>query len=77
MLGVPANTGAAGSGYVPASQLVPIIQFSKQYKSFGGVMMWDVTQAYGNSGFLDAVRGALTKSASRVMRRTLRFKERW
>lgn len=77
MLGVPANTGAAGSGYVPASQLTPIIQYSKQFKSFGGVMMWDVTQAYGNDGFLDAVRGALTKSASRVMRSALRFKERW
>lgn len=77
MLGVPANTKAAGSGYVPAEKLKPIIQYSKQFKSFGGVMMWDVTQAYANKGFLDAVRGSLKKSASRIVRRTLKFKERW
>ncbi|KAJ0417733.1 glycoside hydrolase superfamily [Aspergillus carlsbadensis] len=58
-LGVPANTGAAGTGYLPISSLSPVIQYSKQFESFGGVMMWDVSQAYGNQGFLDGVRGAL------------------
>jgi chitinase len=67
-LGVPANTGAAGSGYVPADTLKPIIEYSKTFSSFGGVMMWDVTQAYGNKGFLDGVAQALGKTASRVRR---------
>jgi hypothetical protein len=58
-LGVPANTGAAGSGYLPISSLTPVIQYSKKFESFGGVMMWDVTQAYGNQGFLPGVRAAL------------------
>ncbi|KAL4793404.1 glycoside hydrolase superfamily [Aspergillus venezuelensis] len=63
-LGVPANTGAASSGYLPASSLEPVIAYSKGFESFGGVMMWDVTQAYGNKGFLDGVHSALGKSAS-------------
>jgi hypothetical protein len=58
-LGVPANTGAAGSGYLPISSLTPVIQYSKKFESFGGVMMWDVTQAYGNQGFLPGVKAAL------------------
>jgi chitinase len=38
LLGVPANTGAAGSGYLPASSLANVIRYSAQYSSFGGVM---------------------------------------
>ncbi|KAL3445889.1 glycoside hydrolase superfamily [Aspergillus insuetus] len=64
-LGVPANTGAAGSGYLPISSLTPVIQYSKKFESFGGVMMWDVTQAYGNQGFLAGVRGALRGTVQR------------
>ncbi|GAQ43847.1 hypothetical protein AtubIFM56815_008245 [Aspergillus tubingensis] len=73
MLGVPANTGAAGSGYVPVSQLQSIIQYTKTFKSFGGVMMWDVTQAYANSGFLSGVRSALGQTASRVFGTPYRY----
>ncbi|KAH1564378.1 hypothetical protein KXX37_003421 [Aspergillus fumigatus] len=72
-LGVPANTGAAGSGYVPVDTLKPIIEYSKKFSSFGGVMMWDVTQAYGNTGFLDGVAQALGKTASHV-RRSCRYR---
>ncbi|KAE8355789.1 class III chitinase [Aspergillus coremiiformis] len=68
LLGVPANTGAASTGYLSASQLAPVIEYSKSFESFGGVMMWDVSQAYGNKGFLDGVRDALKKSTSRLMR---------
>ncbi|KAI0179030.1 glycoside hydrolase family 18 protein [Hypoxylon sp. FL1284] len=63
LLGVPANTGGGG-GYQPASALVPIIQYSKQFSSFGGVMMWDMSQLYQNDGFLDTVYGALSGSGS-------------
>ncbi|KAL2825949.1 class III chitinase [Aspergillus cavernicola] len=58
-LGVPANTGAAGTGYLPVAQLQPVISFSQEFESFGGVVMWDVSQAYGNQGFLEGVRGSL------------------
>ncbi|KAL2863338.1 glycoside hydrolase family 18 protein [Aspergillus lucknowensis] len=61
-LGVPANTGAASTGYVPIGSLEPVIAYSKQFESFGGVMMWDVTQAYGNQGFLPGVKSALGKA---------------
>ncbi|KAL4903449.1 glycoside hydrolase superfamily [Aspergillus multicolor] len=63
-LGVPANTGAASTGYLPAASLEPVISYSKGFESFGGVMMWDVSQAYGNPGFLDGIKKALGKGAT-------------
>ena len=59
-LGIPAGQTAAGSGYEPPSTLGPIIDYCKQFSSFGGVMMWDASQAEANTGFLDAVKGDLT-----------------
>ena len=68
-LGVPAGQTAAGSGYEPASTLDPIIQYCKQFSSFGGVMMWDASQAVANTGFLSAVKQSLTTAASRIKKR--------
>lgn len=59
MVGVPADSTAAGSGYEPASQLKSVIQYSQQFSSFGGIMMWDMAQAYSNQGFISDVRNAL------------------
>jgi chitinase len=67
LLGVPANTGA-GRGYLTPSQLAPVIQFSAKYKSFGGVMMWDASQAYTNSGFISGVKSTLRSLTRRAMR---------
>lgn len=52
LLGIPGSTGAAGSGYVSGSSLAAIIAYCKTFSSFGGVMVWDMTQLYANSGFL-------------------------
>ncbi|KAJ5108671.1 Glycoside hydrolase superfamily [Penicillium angulare] len=59
IMGVPADTTAASTGYVPADKLADVIEYSKKFESFGGVMMWDVSQAYANEGFIDSVRKAL------------------
>ncbi|KAJ5575617.1 Glycoside hydrolase superfamily [Penicillium sp. DV-2018c] len=63
MIGVPAFTTAASTGYIPASELAKVIEYSKKFKSFGGVMMWDATQAYGNDGFIKDVRKSLGPAA--------------
>ena len=55
-VGVPAGQTAAGTGYTPADKLAPVIAYAKTYKSFGGVMMWDASQAFANTGFLDGVK---------------------
>jgi chitinase len=57
-LGVPANSGAGG-GYTSGDKLAAAIRYSKQFSSFGGVMMWDMSQLYANSGFLAQVVTAL------------------
>lgn len=59
LVGVPADTTAASTGYVPADKLTEVIAYSQKFESFGGVMMWDATQAYANDGFIDSVRKAL------------------
>ena len=58
LLGLPAASGAGG-GYVDGDQLSGVIQYSKNFTSFGGVMLWDMSQLYGNNGFLDSVKSAL------------------
>ncbi|KAF2197394.1 putative class III chitinase [Delitschia confertaspora ATCC 74209] len=68
MVGVPANTRAAGSGYLPVAQLTPVLQYSAKYSSFGGLMTWDVSQAYANPGFLSGVKSALSGLGAKMVR---------
>ncbi|KAL7318714.1 Chitinase 2 [Mucor circinelloides] len=48
-VGIPGSPSAAGRGYVPYTQLVSRIQPLKSMNSFGGIMVWDASQAYGNT----------------------------
>jgi chitinase len=59
-VGVPAAPSAAGSGYQPVSALRPIIDYVAGFPSFGGIMMWDASQAYSNPGFISGVAAALS-----------------
>lgn len=48
-LGVPASLSAAGSGYVGIDTVVEAANYLQgEYDSFGGVMMWDASQAWEN-----------------------------
>ena len=69
LLGVPAGPTGAGSGYESATALADVINYCKTFKSFGGVMMWDASQAYANSGFLAGVASDLGKSTKKLLRR--------
>jgi chitinase len=55
LLGVPGSPSAAGSGYETGSSLASVISYCEGFSSFGGVMSWDMSQIYANSGFLDGV----------------------
>ncbi|KAG2205516.1 hypothetical protein INT47_005890 [Mucor saturninus] len=48
-VGIPGSPTAANRGYVPYTQLVSTIQPLQSMNSFGGIMVWDVSQAYGNT----------------------------
>ncbi|KFX90769.1 hypothetical protein O988_08044 [Pseudogymnoascus sp. VKM F-3808] len=58
-VGAPGSPTAAGGGYVDGSTLTAIITYAKTFSSFGGVMIWDMSQVYSNDGFLDNVRASL------------------
>ncbi|TAQ90687.1 hypothetical protein B7494_g957 [Chlorociboria aeruginascens] len=64
MLGIPGDTTAAGSGYESGATLADIIAYCKSFSSFGGVMVWDMSQVYANSGFLSAVSSDLGAPAA-------------
>ncbi|EMR71400.1 putative glycoside hydrolase family 18 protein [Eutypa lata UCREL1] len=51
LVGAPGSTGAAGSGYVAADKLAAVLEYSKQFSSFGGAMVWDMSQVWSNDGF--------------------------
>ncbi|KAK4159809.1 endochitinase 33 [Cladorrhinum sp. PSN259] len=59
LLGVPGSPTAAGSGYVDGGRLRDVIGYVKSSSVFGGVMVWDMSQVYGNPGFLDSISSAL------------------
>ena len=45
-----ASSSAAGSGYVDAATLAKIASETRsKYSSFGGIMLWDASQAYGQA----------------------------
>jgi hypothetical protein len=67
-IGAPSDSLAAGSGYVDADTLASYaLQTREQYSSFGGVMLWDASQAYGASlnPFLFKVQAELISSVHR------------
>jgi chitinase len=70
--GVPANTGA-GRGYLSPSGLQPVIQYSAKYSSFGGVMMWDASQAYTNGNFIGDVKSILSGLGSKLKSRSMKW----
>lgn len=59
-LGVPGST-KGGSGYEPGSFVGEVIEFIYQqgYTSFGGLMMWDASDVWNNTGFLSTVSSYL------------------
>ncbi|TCD70658.1 Chitinase 1 [Steccherinum ochraceum] len=60
-VGAPASSTAAGSGYQDISTLTKIaVQMRKSFPSFGGVMLWDASQAYVNGRYDLAVKNALS-----------------
>jgi len=60
-IGAPADSTAAGQGYVNASTLGSIAtQMRKSFPSFGGVMLWDASQAYANGRYDVAIKNALS-----------------
>ncbi|ANB11874.1 Cts1p [Sugiyamaella lignohabitans] len=63
-LGVPGGPTAANSGYEPADTVIQAAQYlQKNYPSFGGVMIWDASQAFNNVNdgvnFAQAVKAGL------------------
>ncbi|EIM83467.1 glycoside hydrolase [Stereum hirsutum FP-91666 SS1] len=59
-IGAPASSTAAGGGYQDISTLSSIaVQMRNSYPSFGGVMLWDASQAYPNDRYDLAIKNAL------------------
>ncbi|KAJ7293237.1 class III chitinase [Mycena rebaudengoi] len=59
-IGAPGAPSAAGSGYVGPDTLASIaVQMRRSFPSFGGVMLWDASQAYVNGRFDLAIKNAL------------------
>ncbi|KAH9853066.1 class III chitinase [Lenzites betulinus] len=59
-VGAPAAALAAGGGYQDAATLANILQTTRnRFPSFGGVMMWDASQAYENNRYDAAAKSAL------------------
>lgn len=54
LVGAPASQDS-GSGYVDGDRLKAVVQYSKQFKSLGGVMVWDASHLAGNQGLWESL----------------------
>ncbi|KIJ04741.1 chitinase [Paxillus involutus ATCC 200175] len=64
-IGAPASSTAAGTGYLPIGNLSSIaVQMRKSFPSFGGVMLWDASQAYANNRYDLMIKNALVATGS-------------
>ncbi|KIM85514.1 carbohydrate-binding module family 5 protein [Piloderma croceum F 1598] len=59
-VGAPASSSAAGSGYQDISSLSAIaVQMRNNFPSFGGIMLWDASEAYANNRYDQAIKEVL------------------
>ncbi|KXN83593.1 Chitinase 1, partial [Leucoagaricus sp. SymC.cos] len=59
-VGAPASSSAAGGGYVSPGTLHTVaVQMRKSFPSFGGVMLWDASQAYANGRYDQSIKNAM------------------
>ncbi|KAJ1752308.1 Chitinase 2 [Coemansia sp. RSA 1290] len=64
-IGAPGSQSAAGRGYVDASTLSKIASdVRSKYSTFGGVMVWDASQAFDSSSWGTSVSSSLKSGAS-------------
>ncbi|EKM83457.1 hypothetical protein AGABI1DRAFT_66074 [Agaricus bisporus var. burnettii JB137-S8] len=62
-IGAPASSSAAGGGYVDSTTLRNIAnKMRTSFPSFGGVMLWDASQAYANNRYDQAIKNGLTSA---------------
>lgn len=60
-IGAPASSSAAGSGYVDIKVMSSVaVQTRKSFPSFGGVMLWDASQARANGRYDLGIKQALS-----------------
>lgn len=58
LIGTPASSGSASS-FPTDSQLSGAISLARQSSSFGGIMLWDMSQLFSNHGYLNKIVTAL------------------
>ncbi len=64
LVGMLAGPSNADKGFVGADDGVrEIIEYARTLPSFGGAMIWEMSRAYGNPGFLNSVMSFLEKPA--------------
>ncbi|KAA1476280.1 glycoside hydrolase [Dentipellis sp. KUC8613] len=64
-IGAAASSNAAGEGYVGISTLENYATDAQdQFKSFGGVMLWDASEAWTNNRYDKAIKNAMTSHAA-------------
>ncbi|KAJ7831591.1 glycoside hydrolase family 18 protein [Mycena olivaceomarginata] len=66
-IGAPASMTATGTGYVNASRLGDIaLDTQRSFTSFGGVMFWDMSEAYANDKIHQRIKDVIKMNDSTV-----------
>ncbi|OZJ05365.1 hypothetical protein BZG36_01538 [Bifiguratus adelaidae] len=64
-IGAPASATAAGTGYLDIAKLQnAATETARSFSSFGGIMLWDASQAEANNGYAQAIKQTLKSNSS-------------
>jgi len=64
-IGAPASSTSAGSGFVDVNTLGNIAKTTRsQFSSFGGIMLWDASQAFANGRFDRSIKNLIAGGGS-------------
>lgn len=58
-MGLPAGPSAGSNGYLEVADMQQYVSEAKTDSNFGGVMLWDASQAWANSNYQDQVATTL------------------
>ncbi|POS85025.1 hypothetical protein EPUL_003834, partial [Erysiphe pulchra] len=67
-MGIPGGKNASTTGYISGELLTSVIQYSRNFSNFGGVMIWEMTIISENKGFLSTVSAAMDRGPPSLLK---------
>lgn len=66
MLGISGGEKATRTGNISKENTTALIEYSNEFPSFGGVMIWEMTALFNNENFLETVSAVVKSNEKKI-----------